>query len=74
MAIDERNIATIEEVSKSQNVRLLDVFFIGPFIIYASNKAKGLSQLERNVLFIVGLGTIIYNGKNYLENKNALQD
>ena len=74
MEIDETNQSTIEELSKSQNVRLLDVFFIGPFIIYASNKAKGLSPLERNVLFIIGLGTIIYNGKNYLKNKNAVQN
>ena len=74
MQIDERNIATIEEVSKSQNVRLLNVFFIGPFIMYVGKKAKGITPLERNILYLIGLGSIIYNGKNYLENKDALQD
>ena len=46
------------------------VFFIGPFMIYVSSKAKGLNNLERFTLYGLGVATIYYNGKNYLESKN----
>ena len=57
-------------MSKSQYIRLLDVFFIGPFIGYIGYKAKGISDLERYMLYGLGIATIYYNGKNYLENEN----
>lgn len=67
--IDEVRETTVMEMSKSQNIRLLDVFFIGPFIIYAGYKAKGLTELERYILYGIGVATILYNGKNYLKIK-----
>ena len=57
-----------EEIKKSQFVRLLDVFVIGPGCIYLG-VSKNLNSLETAFLILVGTGTIIYNGKNYLENK-----
>ena len=74
MAIRETNTTTIEELSKSQNIRLVDIFFIGPFLIYMGNKAQGISPLQRNLVYAIGIATIIYNGKNYLENKHVLQN
>ena len=68
MVTDEEK-TTITEISKSQNIRLLDVFFIGPFMIYISNKSKGLSKIESLTLLALGVATIFYNGKNYLNNK-----
>lgn len=52
---------------KSQTVRLIDVFFIGPFIIYMGTR-------EKNIIFsgtsaFIGLATIIYNGFNYINYK-----
>ena len=70
MEIDETNLTTQQELSKSQNIRLIDIFVIAPFLIYVSTKAKGLTPLERNGLLIIGIATLIYNGKNYLINKN----
>ena len=67
--ISEVRKTTVSEMSKSQNIRLLDVFFIGPFMIYIGYKAKGLTDLERYVLYGLGVATILYNGKNYLKNK-----
>jgi len=67
--IDEVKETTVKEMSKSQNIRLLDVFFIGPFMIYAGYKAQGLTDLERYLLYGIGIATIVYNGKNYLRNK-----
>ena len=61
------------EVSKGQKIRMLDVLFIGPFMIYASQTAK-LNNFERNVLFGLGVATIIYNGKNYYETKRNLEN
>jgi hypothetical protein len=69
MSITETKKGTIAEVSKSQNIRLLDVFFIGPFMIYIGYKAKGLTNLERYMMYGLGIATIYYNGKNYLSNK-----
>lgn len=67
--VTEENISTSKEISKSQNIRLLDVLFIGPFMIYISKKAKGLNKIESFTLLALGVATIYYNGKNYIKNK-----
>ena len=54
---------------KSQLVRLIDVFYIGPFLIFLSNK-NTLSENNKRILLITGILTIIYNGRNYLKNYN----
>lgn len=56
-----------EEITKSQIIRLYDVFFIGPFILYSSTKIN--DKKIKNILILIGLGTIIYNANNYLRNK-----
>lgn len=61
--------STINEYQKSQRVRLYDVFLLAPFLIYIGYKAKGLKDWERIGIYLVGFGTLIYNGNNYLENK-----
>ena len=33
--IAEKRVETIEEYQKSQNIRLIDVFFIAPVCVYA---------------------------------------
>ena len=65
----ERENTNFKELSKSQNIRLLDVFFIGRFMIYISQKSKGISNLEKFTLLGLGIATIYYNGKNYLDNR-----
>ena len=54
---------------KPQSVRLADVFFIGPFMIYAAGKSK-LSKTDRATLVGLGIATILYNGYNYIKQKN----
>jgi hypothetical protein len=51
-----------------QDIRLIDVLFIGPFLIYVGTK-KELSLPLRLTLIGLGAATIIYNGNNYLKNK-----
>lgn len=67
--IAEKKIETIEEYQKSQNIRLVDVFFIAPVCVYAGIKAKELPTWIRLSLVGIGLATFYYNGKNYLINK-----
>lgn len=59
--------SSVMEVQKSQMLRLWDVFMLGPIMIYVgANRLKGW---ERNFIVSAGILTMIYNGKNYLENK-----
>ena len=53
--------------SKSQWVRLLDVFVLGPFMIYyAILTAKEVGLELAAGLFVAGVLTIVYNGVNYI--------
>jgi len=45
---------------KSQAVRLLDVFFVGPWMIRAGIRGRD------DVLVALGVLTVLYNGANYL--------
>jgi|688.fasta_scaffold00928_6 hypothetical protein len=67
--IAEESEETITEYSKSQNIRLIDVFFIAPVCVYAGIKGKELPKWIRISLVGIGLATFYYNGKNYLINK-----
>ena len=53
---------------KTQLVRLIDVFFIGPYLIYHAGK---LDKTPKNMIKVIGLATIIYNGINYLQYEKA---
>lgn len=54
-----------EEVAKSQNVRLFDIFLLGPFMIWHGIKAKTVPTWARMLMLLGGAGTILYNVKNY---------
>jgi hypothetical protein len=51
-----------------QTVRLVDVFFIAPFLMYVGSN-KSLSTPVRATLWGIGLATLFYNGHHYLKNK-----
>lgn len=50
-----------------QNVRLVDVFVIAPFLIYVGSN-KTLSNPIRFGLWAIGIATLMYNADNYLKN------
>ncbi len=56
------------EIKKSQAVRLFDVFILGPAMTYIGSTAK-LKKWQRALLIGAGVGTVLYNGKNYLKNR-----
>jgi len=62
----------IEMFSKSQLTRFLDISVIGPLLLFWAWKGK-LSKTERMVMGLIGAGTVIYNGRNYLKNKKIVQ-
>lgn len=53
----------------TQDVRLIDVFVIAPFLIYTST-LRGNPNWVRLSLFLLGSATLIYNGHNYLKHKD----
>ena len=53
---------------KTQEIRLLDVFGLGPFMIWFGFKAKGMPEIAKIFLIASGVATIIYNGRNYIKN------
>lgn len=69
--ITERSQNTVEEVSKSQIIRIIDVAVIGPTLIYSGAVKSNLPKFVRYSLIFFGVCTIYYNAKNYyLTNKN----
>jgi hypothetical protein len=52
---------------KAQGIRLLDVFFIGPVMIRAGLKGRN------DVLTVLGILTILYNGANYLKLRGVME-
>jgi hypothetical protein len=54
---------------KSQWVRLLDVLFLGPFMVWYALQSRGeMSNIAVCILFFSGVLTIVYNGINYMGN------
>ena len=60
--IKENNLKS----SLYQGVRLLDVFLIGPGMIYAGIRCKNMNNIVRLFLIGSGVATIIFNGSNFL--------
>jgi hypothetical protein len=55
-----------EKYDKGQNLRLIDVFLLGPFMIWFGYKSQ---VTGRWIMMISGGLTIAYNGRNYLRNR-----
>ncbi len=62
-------------MDKSQWVRLLDVFILGPFMIWYALATAGNEELPTGsalALLVGGILTIVYNGLNWSRNSNWL--
>lgn len=57
-----------KQVENAQMIRLWDVFFIAPVLVFAGIKYK-LPILIKIALIGIGLGTFLYNGYFYLKYK-----
>ena len=57
---------TDKQEYQDQIIRVIDVFVLGPFLIYVST-IKTLPKHIRVILLLIGVLTIIYNGNNYIK-------
>ena len=58
--------SNLTEIQKSQFLRIVDVVFLGPLIIYAGTKVKG--TVLPSLLFTSGFLVILNNAINYRKN------
>ena len=54
-----------------QPIRLLDVVFVGPLMIYAGVEGNFRPAIKLS-LIVVGFATIYYNGVNYHKKYNGI--
>jgi len=57
-----------KQIGNAQMVRLWDIFFIAPVLVFVGVKYK-MPILARIALIGIGIGTFIYNGYFYLKYK-----
>ncbi len=59
-------VARRADGGKAQEVRVIDVLALGPFMVYMSTKVEA-PKGARFVLALAGAATITYNGRNFLQ-------
>ena len=64
---------TVSEAQKTQFVRLIDILFISPVLLYIAMKKKPLNLAEKTILASIGAGVLYYNSKRFLINKEILK-
>lgn len=62
-------MSDFDKIVSKQQVRLLDVFVVAPFLIYTSTLKGNPSKWVRLSLLVLGVATLVYNGSNYLKEK-----
>lgn len=60
-----------KQVQDAQMVRLWDIFFIAPALIFIGAKYD-MPLAEKIILIGIGIGTLAYNGFFYLKYKNNI--
>lgn len=64
----------LPELHKTQWVRLYDTLILGPFLLFLAYKYhRKLTALETLTLGASGIGTSIYNLRNFQKQKKLLQ-
>lgn len=53
---------------KTADIRLLDVFVLGPFMIWFGLQARGMPEWAKTAMIAAGIGTIVYNAMTYRES------
>lgn len=70
--ITEKRKVSEQEKEIIQWVRLFDIFFIGPFLIFVGIYGK-MNKNISTVLIIIALLTIIYNGYYFIKYQKENQ-
>ena len=61
MDLDLSRVELNKVVAKTQGVRLLDVFFLGPLMIYSASQLPQRNKAARAALLFFGVTTTLYN-------------
>jgi len=64
-------LTALNDVVKTQQVRILDVVVIGPLMIWGGLALSGRSKLAGAALTFFGASTIWYNARNYRRTEEA---
>jgi hypothetical protein len=59
------------EIGKTQEVRLIDVFLLGPFMVWFAAAAQGVPQWAKIALAVSGVLTTLYNGHHFIREELA---
>lgn len=60
-------------MAKGQLIRLADVVAIGPLMFWFGYTSKRPPKALRAAMMVFGIGTVLYNGKNYLAVKQEMK-
>jgi hypothetical protein len=61
----ELSKAELNRVVKTQGVRLVDVFLLGPLMIYSASQLPQRNKAARAALLFFGVTTVLYNLHNF---------
>jgi hypothetical protein len=59
---------------KTQTIRLLDVFLIGPLMVWGGCVGAKKHPTAGRALAAFGVATVLYNGNNYLKVRESEQE
>lgn len=68
-----QGISTIQEFQKGQALRVWDMIFVAPLLIYAGYTPSTLPKGVRFSLMITGIATLVYNANNYFKNEELFK-
>lgn len=63
---------SFDTLAKTQKIRLFDIYFLGPFLLYAATRKGPLSKWSKRTLFVGGCMTVVYNWSKYRTVKEDL--
>ena len=70
----QRVCLELGEETKAQSIRLLDVFLIGPLMIWGGKALHDQGHpVAGPLLALTGVSTIYYNGRNYVRVRRQLE-
>lgn len=63
----------VEQIAKSQRVRVADVLLIGPLMAWGGAKLAPRYPVAGGLLALFGVATVLYNARNYAVVRDALR-
>jgi hypothetical protein len=63
--------AELNEVAKTQQIRIADVLFIGPLMLWGGLHLRDEYPVRGTALALLGISTVLYNARNYMRVHSA---